>query len=83
MFDLSGQTILVAGGAGHLGTPVCETIVKLGGRVFIADINRERLDAALTSVAALGGADTVDGAILDIGEENSINAAVSACCGFR
>lgn len=79
MFDLSGQTIFVAGGAGHLGTPVCETIVRLGGRVFIADINPERLDAALKRVAAIGGADAVDGAILDIGEETSINDAVASC----
>lgn len=79
MLDLSGQTIFVAGGAGYLGAPVCETIVKLGGRVFIADISPERLDEALERVAGVGGTDAVDGAVLDIGEETSINVAVSAC----
>lgn len=79
MFDLSGRTILVAGGAGYLGTPVCEALIRLGGRVFIADINAERLDAAVTQMQALGGEKSAGGAILDIGDEASIENAVAAC----
>ena len=77
MFELTGKTVLVAGGAGFLGTPVCEAVVRLGGRVFIADINEERLEQALTKVRAIAGADKADGARLDIGDEASITATVA------
>lgn len=79
MFELTGKTVLVAGGAGFLGTPVCEAVVRLGGKVFIADINTERLEQALASVRAIAGADKADGARLDIGDEDSITATVAAC----
>ncbi len=79
MFDLTGRTIFVAGGAGHLGTPVCEAIARQGGRVFLADISAERLETALGRIRAIAGQDGADGALLDIGDEASILAAVDSC----
>ena len=32
MFDLTGKVALVAGGAGHLGTPVCEALAEQVGQ---------------------------------------------------
>ena len=44
MFDLNNKTILVAGGAGYLGTPLCDLIINSGGRLCIADIDLENME---------------------------------------
>jgi NAD(P)-dependent dehydrogenase (short-subunit alcohol dehydrogenase family) len=79
MFNLTGRTIFVAGGAGHLGRPICAAIAAQGGRVFIADMSPERLEAAIGEVRDNFGADAADGAVFDIGEEAAIDAAIEAC----
>ena len=42
MFDLTNKTILVAGGAGYLGSQLCEAILLHNGNICIADINLEK-----------------------------------------
>ncbi|MFA6175072.1 MAG: SDR family oxidoreductase [Phycisphaerae bacterium] len=42
MFDLTGKSVLVAGGAGYLCAPVCKGLAEQGASVMIADINSER-----------------------------------------
>ena len=42
MFDLKNKTILVAGGAGYLGSQLCESILLHNGNICIADINLEK-----------------------------------------
>ena len=39
MFDLHDKTILVVGGAGYLGSSLCDLIIKSGGKLCIADID--------------------------------------------
>lgn len=45
--DLTGRCALVSGGAGHIGLAVAETLIELGGRVAIVDLDstacRERV----------------------------------------
>ncbi|MDB5474056.1 MAG: hypothetical protein JWP99_1359 [Devosia sp.] len=79
MFDLSGRTIFVAGGAGYLGTPICDAIATQGGKLFIADMSQERLDVAIGKVKAKFGSDSADGIVFNIGEEDAIDAAIAAC----
>ncbi len=42
LFDLSGRTALVTGGAGLLGAEFCRTLAQAGARVVIADIDADR-----------------------------------------
>ena len=42
MFDLTNKTILIAGGAGYLGSQLCEAILLHNGNVCIADIDFEK-----------------------------------------
>jgi len=79
MFDLTGRTIFVAGGAGHLGRPICDAIAQHGARVFIADMSQERLYAAIGQVREKFGADAADGIVFNIGDEGSIDTAIAAC----
>ena len=44
MFDLTNKTILVAGGAGYLGSQLCEAILLHNGNICIADINLEKIN---------------------------------------
>ena len=44
MFDLTNKTILVAGGAGYLGSQLCEAILLHSGNICIADINIEKIN---------------------------------------
>src|SRR5690625_2073997 len=41
-FDLSGKTILITGGYGHLGKAVTESLVYHGGTVYILARSKEK-----------------------------------------
>lgn len=42
LFDLSDQTIMVTGGTGLLGEPICRSLAKQGATIIITDIDRDR-----------------------------------------
>lgn len=42
MFDLSGKTALITGGASGIGEAMCRTFARAGAAVYIADIDVER-----------------------------------------
>ena len=75
MFDLSGRTVLVAGGAGYLGLPTCKLLATMGANVCVADINRQALQAAEAALQGIGPG-RVLALPIDIGDEASILACV-------
>lgn len=75
MFDLAGRAVLVAGGAGYLGLPVCRLLAQLGARIAVADINPERLAGAEAALREAGARD-VAALPLDFGDEASVLACV-------
>ncbi len=79
MFELKNKTILVAGGAGYLGLPLCQLIARQGGNVCIGDFDREALERAVRAVRADNPNAEVRGIHLDIGDEASINNCISTC----
>ena len=54
MFDLTNKTILVAGGAGYLGSQLCEAILLHNGNICIADINVEKINSLKDKGAGFG-----------------------------
>ena len=78
MFDLTGKTILVAGGAGYLGLPSCKLLASMGANVCIADINEVRLKEAAAALRGAGPGKVLPLSI-DIGDEASILACVRHC----
>lgn len=79
MFSMSGKTVLIVGGAGYLGLPVCEGLRRQGASLVIADHHPSRLAEAKAALDAQPGEGTVTKLPVDMGDEASILACVAAC----
>ena len=77
MFDLTNKTILVAGGAGYLGSKLCEAILLHNGNICIADINLEKINSLKDSLMQKFPDNKIFSTILDIKNENSIVECVN------
>lgn len=78
MFRLDDKAILVAGGAGYLGTPLCMLLRQMGANVAVADRDRERLEVAVEEIKEADGEGGVFGVHIDMADEQSILASVDA-----
>jgi len=78
-FDLTGKTVLVAGGAGYLALPLCRLIVAAGGNLCIGDVNATRRQDAVDMLKSDAPAANILGLALDVGEEASILKCVATC----
>jgi NAD(P)-dependent dehydrogenase (short-subunit alcohol dehydrogenase family) len=74
-FDLSGKVVLVAGGAGYLGHPICRMLATQGATVVIADAAVDRAEALAAEL--VGGGHRARAVALDGGDEASCKAAVA------
>lgn len=52
LFSLNGQTALVAGGAGAIGSAISEAFARAGAKVIVHDLSQERLDLLAGEFAA-------------------------------
>ncbi len=75
MTMLEGRRILVAGGAGYLGAPVCHLLHRSGAALCIADRDAERMGVLREELAAVPGP-AVATIALDMADEASILGAV-------
>ena len=66
---------LITGGGSGIGLATAHRIAAEGGRVVLADVNAEALEAA---VGSLGGADAAVGVPTDVTVETEIEGAVAA-----
>ena len=81
LFDLSGKTALVTGGAGQIGAAIGKGLAQHGARVMLADIKDFAEKAAPTMNEDLGGTEAdplVAGVSLDVTAQSSIEQAVAA-----
>ena len=82
LFNLTGRTAIVTGGAGLLGTEFCKSLAEAGAAVIVADVN---IDAAQDVAESLTkkGHDVV-GFEIDITSEISVGQlVVSAIQQFK
>jgi NAD(P)-dependent dehydrogenase (short-subunit alcohol dehydrogenase family) len=73
MFDVSGKSAIVTGGANGLGRAYAEVLVENGARVCIFDLDQEKLDEAVASLRAAGG--DVWGQIVDVTDRPKMSEA--------
>lgn len=74
LFDLTGRTALVTGGAGLLGTEFCRTLAQAGAQVVIADIDGERA-ASLAESLSRHGRQAIS-VPADVADQRSVNQMV-------
>lgn len=79
LFSMAGRTVLVVGGAGYLGLPVCEALRAQGAALVIADHHAGRLAEAHAALIAQPGDAGVTTRHVDMGDEASILACVDSC----
>jgi len=79
MFDLNKKTILVVGGAGYLGIPLCDLIINSGAKLCIADIDQEKMEIALQYLIKKYPSARILSTFIDMSDETSIIAAVKKC----
>jgi len=73
LFNLSGKTAVVTGGAGVLCASMCRTLAANGVKVAVLDLNAEAADVLAEELRA-GGADAISAAC-DVLDKPSIEAA--------
>jgi NAD(P)-dependent dehydrogenase (short-subunit alcohol dehydrogenase family) len=74
MRGLQGKAVLMAGGAGGIGTATSLRLGAEGARVAVGDLDAEAAEVAAASITESGG--EAFGIALDIGDESSVASAV-------
>jgi NAD(P)-dependent dehydrogenase (short-subunit alcohol dehydrogenase family) len=75
MRGLDGRIVLVAGGAGGIGTATSVRLGEEGARVLVADLDEAGAEAAAARINAAGG--TARSTRIDLRDEASVIAAVA------
>lgn len=78
MREFEGRRIVVTGGAGGIGQAVVRRFLRAGARLHLVDVDRDRLEAARSSLAAEGEVTTV---VSDLAGPQSCREALSAAGG--
>ena len=74
MRGLEGKVVLMAGGAGAIGTATSLRLAAEGVRVVVADLDQPAAEAVAARIADTGREAFAIG--LDIGDEDAVGAAV-------
>jgi NAD(P)-dependent dehydrogenase (short-subunit alcohol dehydrogenase family) len=74
MRGLSGRVVLVAGGAGGIGTATCVRLGEEGASVVVADLDGDAAAAVATRIQEAGG--TAESTVVDLRDEESVAAAI-------
>lgn len=71
LFDLSGKTAIVIGGASGIGEAIARGCAELGARVFCLDVNEQAASAVAKRVSAAGC--TCEAGVLDIRDSAAVD----------
>lgn len=73
MFGLAGETVVITGGAGAIGTAMSKTFLQAGANVMIWDRSQEQLDNAMEKLS-----EYADGRLKSLISDTSAEKAVEA-----
>jgi NAD(P)-dependent dehydrogenase (short-subunit alcohol dehydrogenase family) len=76
MRRLDGKVVLVAGGAGGIGTATCLRLASEGAKICVGDIDQAGVAEVVKKVTVAGG--EIEGTTLDLASPASIKAAFEA-----
>jgi rhamnulose-1-phosphate aldolase/alcohol dehydrogenase len=77
---LSGQVVLVTGGAGAVGLGIAEACAAAGAHLVLVDLDAQRVRDAAARIEAAHGSGTAVGLQGDVTDEASLRAAFDAAC---
>ena len=75
MRGLSGRVVVVAGGAGGIGTATSMRLAEEGARVLVADLNESAAEEVAARIVSAGG--TARATKIDLRDESSVAAAIA------
>ena len=75
LLSLKGKTVFITGGAGHLGTAMCEALAELGANIVIGSRDQAK-GTALAEALSDEYAVRASGVALDITDPESLDAAM-------
>lgn len=81
LFNLKGQTAVVTGGAGGIGTEMSRALLKANANVIIWSRSRESIDEALEKLASVGSKN-LKGIAVDTNVEADVETALSESISF-
>ena len=73
---LKNKVAIITGGANGIGLATAKRFISEGAIVFIADLKRDQIDAAVTECTSAGG--NAYGLIVDVTQRPSVDAMVAA-----
>ena len=78
IFDLSGKTVIVTGGAGHLGSAMSEVLAAYRADLFILGHNAEKNLKKAAELKTRYNLSICESLTFELADEKSINDAISA-----
>jgi len=76
LLSLKGRTAVVTGGAGYLGTAICETLAELGANLVLASRDKEKCERKAAELKAQFGSIRAVGLGLDLLKKGSASAFI-------
>jgi 3-hydroxybutyrate dehydrogenase len=71
---LEDRVCIVTGAASGIGKEIALTFAREGGKIVVADLNREAADATAAEIAATGA--SAMGIVMNVADEDQVNAGV-------
>jgi NAD(P)-dependent dehydrogenase (short-subunit alcohol dehydrogenase family) len=76
--ELARQIALVTGGAGGIGSAVCDRLARDGAHIVVTDIDGEGAERVAAEIVASHGPGRAIGVRMDVTDEESVRAAFAA-----
>ena len=80
LFDLTGQTAVITGGAGILGTEFCHALAEYGASVAVVDIDDDAASTLADDIQAAHGVDALP-VTCDVSDPDSVERMVDDVTG--
>ena len=71
------QVVVITGGAGGIGKATCQAVARRGGKIVLADLNEERIEAVVQEIQSVSPGCEVMGMAANVLKEQDMEAMVS------
>jgi NADP-dependent 3-hydroxy acid dehydrogenase YdfG len=79
MSEIDGKVVLIAGGAGGIGSATAQLLASKGARTAVADINEQKLEEVVRAIRSSGG--DAKGYKVDVTQKHQMKSVVDSVVG--